>query len=677
MSRRRTVRQSDDGEDPNVIWTLMKEKLVNQEYWTTNPRYHTYIAIIRPSSNHHPFSKKVLKELSRCAKNQINDDFWTKTAPSLQQSHIDRCKLEIQTEGAFLGINTTLLTKHARQLEEKNDQPHVLPSSSKKHKTSSFPGPSSLPESSELSPSPVSPSSLTRKSKLPVEPSTSVESSTSAESSISVEPSTSVESSTSAESSISVELSTSAESSTSVELPTLVEPSTSVKSAIPTTESPPLDPDLLVETDNILTDSSKLSIATIIKRKAIVLHDQYKHGNPLSSRQRKIMSNGLSSILDLVDQSYPSQRSLFLSLEWNQINHLFKSKYDISVVDLDPVLCSTWKIICGTVNESRNIKNGLLYLYRIFPKYQSSNLMPSLKALEHILDLLDQDAYLLQESALVPPGYDIRIKTGETCYPYTSKCKQDMYKNSSKVSGFKVDLRFIVEKDGQEYDICSVEAACNAQADTKVISDEGKLNREMKDQLDAMIEMMGNATTTATELCGWGIQIIGASCLIRSLHLADNGLYVAIHHFDITLPRSIPELQQFTTTMSQLLTFRQHLLKSVNFILLHAKSNNKQPDSFNSRDVTVVVDGKQRDTWYTPPENTESRLPMNLTGLSPLPSLKANLLSLACKDSLGAVNDKNNSEEDRDDFGWKYDGKIWCNMYTGERSENSPYEETG
>jgi hypothetical protein len=409
------------------------------------------------------------------------------------------------------------------------------------------------------------------------------------------------------------------------------------------------------------------------------------------------MSNGLSSILDLVDQSDPSQRSLFLSLEWNQINQLFKSKYDISVADLDPVLCSTWKIICGTVNESRNIKNGLLYLYRIFPKYQSSSLMPSLKALEHILDLLDQDAYLLQESVAVsvsetdylayvwiplfrrlfPPGYDIRIKTGETCYPYTSKCKQDMYKNSSKVSGFKVDLRFIVEKDGQEYDICSVEAACNAQADTKVLSDEGKLNREMKDHLDAMIETMGNATTTATELCGWGIQIIGASCLIRSLHLADNGLYVAIHHFDITLPRSIPELQKFTTTMSQLLTFRQHLLKSVDFILLHAKSNNKQPDSFNSRDVTVVMDGKQRDTWYTPPENTESRLPVNLTSLSPLSSLKANLLSLACKDSLGALNDKNDDDEDRDDFGWNYDGKIWCNMYTGEHSENSPYEETG
>ncbi|ORE02538.1 hypothetical protein BCV72DRAFT_265133 [Rhizopus microsporus var. microsporus] len=39
----------------------------------------------------------------------------------------------------------------------------------------------------------------------------------------------------------------------------------------------------VVETDDIVCDTTKLSIATIIKQEATILHDQYKHGTPLSS----------------------------------------------------------------------------------------------------------------------------------------------------------------------------------------------------------------------------------------------------------------------------------------------------------------------------------------------------------------------------------------------------------
>ncbi|KAI8070668.1 uncharacterized protein B0P05DRAFT_474195 [Gilbertella persicaria] len=41
------------------------------------------------------------------------------------------------------------------------------------------------------------------------------------------------------------------------------------------------------------------------------------------------MSNGLSSILDLVDQSYTSQRKLFTSAKWQQINQIFQNKHRI------------------------------------------------------------------------------------------------------------------------------------------------------------------------------------------------------------------------------------------------------------------------------------------------------------------------------------------------------------
>ncbi|ORX51956.1 hypothetical protein DM01DRAFT_1384216 [Hesseltinella vesiculosa] len=83
----------------------------------------------------------------------------------------------------------------------------------------------------------------------------------------------------------------------------------------------------IVESDSILCDLSLLSISTILKRKALLLHDKYQHGDPLTSRHRKIMSNGLSCILDLVDEAYASQRKLFTSTEWQKICKVFKDKH--------------------------------------------------------------------------------------------------------------------------------------------------------------------------------------------------------------------------------------------------------------------------------------------------------------------------------------------------------------
>ncbi|KAI9478249.1 MAG: hypothetical protein EXX96DRAFT_539369 [Benjaminiella poitrasii] len=125
----------------------------------------------------------------------------------------------------------------------------------------------------------------------------------------------------------------------------------------------------VVGTDGTVCDTTKLFISTILKWEAINLHNQYKHGNPLSSRQRKIMSNGLSSILDLVDQSY---------------------------FPLNPALRTTLKVIDDTLKQPSNIKMGLLYLYKIYGKHHSTSLMPFLQIFEHVLNLLDQESDLLQ-----------------------------------------------------------------------------------------------------------------------------------------------------------------------------------------------------------------------------------------------------------------------------------------
>ncbi|CAO3641417.1 unnamed protein product [Mucor hiemalis] len=65
-----------------------------------------------------------------------------------------------------------------------------------------------------------------------------------------------------------------------------------------------------VEYDGVYVGENDISVGTIIKRAAL----QYLHESKtrkLSARERKIMTNGLSSVLDLVDHSSSSQKSLF------------------------------------------------------------------------------------------------------------------------------------------------------------------------------------------------------------------------------------------------------------------------------------------------------------------------------------------------------------------------------
>ncbi|KAG1138487.1 hypothetical protein G6F38_010524 [Rhizopus arrhizus] len=407
------------------------------------------------------------------------------------------------------------------------------------------------------------------------------------------------------------------------------------------------------------------------------------------------MSNGLSSILDLVDQSYTSQRKLFTSAEWQQINQLFQNKHCIpDTSPLNPTLSTTLKVIDATLKQTSNIKMGLLYLYKIYGKHHSTSLMPSLQILEHVLNLLDQESDLLQAKPttmisetdyvayiwlplfrkLFHAGTNIQIKTGETTFPFSTASKQQLYPGASNVTGFKIDLRFVVHQGGLEFDVCSVEACCNSANDDKIIADEGKLNREVKDDLDAMMSLVQYESRACT---AWGVQIMGPSCLIFSLHLSDQGLYIALLRFDIMLPRSTAELIKFEKIMVDLLTFHREVLKSVNFVMEHLISN-KQLKSLNlpkAQMTSATQDSSpQRDTWYTPPKGTASRQPVRLVSAVPQ-SLNAKLLSIACEESMAILQKKATGVNlVADEFGWAFDGKVWQNLNLGISMPHNPYE---
>ncbi|OBZ81715.1 hypothetical protein A0J61_10232 [Choanephora cucurbitarum] len=125
------------------------------------------------------------------------------------------------------------------------------------------------------------------------------------------------------------------------------------------------------------------------------------------------------------------------------------------------------KVIDATLKQTSNIKMGLLYLYKIYGKYHSTSLMPSLQILEHVLNLFDQESDLLQakpttmisETDYVAyiwlplfrkpfhAGTNIQIKTGETTFPFSTVSKQQLYSDASNATGFKIDLRFVVFLD--------------------------------------------------------------------------------------------------------------------------------------------------------------------------------------------------------------------------------------
>ncbi|ORY97841.1 hypothetical protein BCR43DRAFT_417555, partial [Syncephalastrum racemosum] len=78
----------------------------------------------------------------------------------------------------------------------------------------------------------------------------------------------------------------------------------------------------------------------------------------------------------------------------------------------------------------------------------------------------------------------IRIKTGATAFSFSTSAKQELYPDMANLVGFKMDVRFVMDVEGIEHDLCSAEASCNGDKDCKVVPDEDKPNRKIKDDLD-------------------------------------------------------------------------------------------------------------------------------------------------------------------------------------------------
>lgn len=115
--------------------------------------------------------------------------------------------------------------------------------------------------------------------------------------------------------------------------------------------------------------------------------------------------------------------------------------------------------------------------------------------------------------------------------------------------GFKIDIRFVYDGQGDEYDVGTKDNESN-----KLYHNLGKLVREGKDVLDGMLHAILN-NEHANEASAWIIQICGLQGQTSSIHLVSDGLYVAIPQFKLQFPSSISNLHSFLDTLSGLLSF--------------------------------------------------------------------------------------------------------------------------
>lgn len=272
------------------------------------------------------------------------------------------------------------------------------------------------------------------------------------------------------------------------------------------------------EYNGIRLGDNPLLVGTITKRAAVKIHSELINGKSLTLRKRKIMTNGLSSILDISDNSFASQRSLFKEDEWEYIANYFSSKLNI-ILDLNSKLADSGIIISSTLGLSGDFDCCQELLRKEIALANKIDTVIGLKVLDQVLRIMENYQYMLSkvqtkkvteddylryiwspifETIFPPKDNRIRIKSGESISPASSSNKTEQYHSSKFVKSLKVDFRLLIDlNDGEEIDVAAGECALYDN-DDKSISDEGKLTREAKDALDRIIKMVPEDLKSAT-----------------------------------------------------------------------------------------------------------------------------------------------------------------------------------
>ncbi|CAO3655755.1 unnamed protein product [Mucor hiemalis] len=371
------------------------------------------------------------------------------------------------------------------------------------------------------------------------------------------------------------------------------------------------------------------SVGNLIKNAAKALHKKVASGIELSSRrERKIMSNGLSSILDLNDSSMNSQISLF--------NDHSGSKRSF--------ICCSDRIL--HFKKSQTIEQGLLYINKVYYKTEKSNRY-IIYIYDHMLKCLTKYPNYLSKNMVQIFGLSVlQIAT----HLSSTENKSQMYSDSPNVKGFKIDIRVVYHLNGADYDLLNGEVA-SYDGDEKIIMNEGKLTREGKEIQDTLVR------SGCSSLFPWICQHVGSNIDVSTFHLTALGLYVALPRFGFSLSSTITDI----ITMGQ---YEGSYVVDMSMKLkreLSPKFENSKP--LGKTSYVANVSEKLywvRETYFTPPRDQSSKEPDNMYGVH----APANILSKLLKASFEGQDEE--TSVDACEFGWVEKGEKYFNLYTKE-----------
>ncbi|KAG1167014.1 hypothetical protein G6F36_012724 [Rhizopus arrhizus] len=231
---------------------------------------------------------------------------------------------------------------------------------------------------------------------------------------------------------------------------------------------------------------------------------------------RQVMTNGLSSILDLCDQSLNSQQWLFSLKQWHELLERF-SFLKLQSSCLNKQVLDTIRIVTNCCQPEGNMTSAVAYTKALKDQAERAEDMLAYKIAKHSLKLLGDYPLMLIKST--PINYTesdyllVRIKTGESIFSTSTASKKGFYPDAKDIRGFKIDIRFVVDVGRKEIDVAVAEVAKNDSKD-KTISDQEKLLREGKDIVDAEIIKPCHA---------YLLQITCSDCILKSAYEKDTG----------------------------------------------------------------------------------------------------------------------------------------------------------
>ncbi|KAG0734665.1 hypothetical protein G6F57_008820 [Rhizopus arrhizus] len=242
---------------------------------------------------------------------------------------------------------------------------------------------------------------------------------------------------------------------------------------------------------------------------------------------------------------------------------------------LDEKIDAHFLVVAAKCKASNNSSDARQYLQKIISGRKE------LKVIEQVLDILDEEKFLFQsisrtnliteqdivskiwapflKKTLSVGGDLVRTKLGESISQYSQAEKQLQYVNMKHTKTFKVDIRFLYDLNGNEYDVGAGEATKEASDEAKILSDKSKLLREGKDVLDRILNTV-IPEDDAKNAIGHTIQIKGLCAQVISVYLNPTGLYIAKPLFKIYFPASLLDLSDFREGLKNIFHFA-HLLE--------------------------------------------------------------------------------------------------------------------